>query len=53
MASNTGSSSSSQDTLESTDKKTKKGGLSLPESKELEAPEAVGTLLSNGLAGGE
>jgi hypothetical protein len=43
----TGSSSSSQDTLKSTDKKKKKaGGLSLPESKEHEAPEAVSTLIS-------
>jgi hypothetical protein len=46
----TGSSSSSQDILESTDKKRKMGGLSLAESKEQEAPEAVNTLLSNGLA---
>ena len=45
----TGSSSSSQDTLESTDKKNM-GRLSLAESKEQEAPEAVNTLLSNGLA---
>jgi hypothetical protein len=46
----TGPSSSSQDTLESTDKKKKMGGLSLAEFKEQEAPEAVNTLLSNGLA---
>ena len=37
--------------MESTDKKKKKmGELSLAESKEQEAPEAVNTLLSNGLA---
>jgi len=43
----TGSASSSQDIVESTDKKTKVGDSSLAASKEQEAPEAVSTLLSS------
>ena len=46
----TGSSFSSQDTLESTDMKKKMGGFNLAEFKEQEALETVNTLLSDGLA---
>ena len=46
----TGSSSPSQDIVESIVKKKKVGDSSLAEFKEQEASEAVNTLLSNGLA---
>ncbi len=49
----TRSSSSSQDTLESTDKKKKVGDSRLAESKEQETTEAVNTLLSISRLGGE